>query len=82
MVNEFRNRSYRCAPAAASDGSGTSCHCMFPSALQSQCRIAGTAVLDEYGYALGRQGRWVGILVAIVVGYRLAGWGVNAVKKG
>ncbi|PHH91320.1 hypothetical protein CDD83_968 [Cordyceps sp. RAO-2017] len=65
MVNEFARRSYDCGPA---------CRCMYDSALADRCSIDGRAVLDRYGYQPGSTGRHVGILVAIVAGYRLAAW--------
>lgn len=72
MVNEFKGRVYDCA----SVGGGNECQCMYASELQGECKIAGTAVLREYGYATGREGEWAGILVGIIVVYRLLGWGV------
>jgi hypothetical protein len=36
--------------------------------------IAGTAVLDAYGYKLGQTGKWVGILIAITAVFRLLAW--------
>ena len=75
MVNEFKDRSYSCEQRAGQ------CYCMYPSELQDECRIAGTAVLSEYGYALGREGKWVGIMIAIIVVYRLLGWGVTWARK-
>lgn len=78
MVNEFKTRTYRCASVAgAADGA---CHCMYPSALQDQCKIAGTAVLQQYGYALNKQGEWLGIMVIIILGYRFAAWVINWMK--
>ena len=72
MVNEFAGRTYSC---------GNSCHCMYQSDLASQCMIPGEVVLDQYGYSTGRTGLWVGILLAIVLGYRLLGWVVLAIRK-
>lgn len=72
MVNEFKNRSYGC---------GEGCHCIYPSALEKECKIAGTAVLDQYGYKTGKTGEWVGILLAIVLGYRLLGWVALSLRK-
>jgi ABC-2 type transporter len=72
MVNEFKNRSYSC---------GDGCQCIYQSELASQCRISGTAVLDQYGYKTGKTGEWVGILLAIVLGYRLLGWVVLSLRK-
>jgi hypothetical protein len=65
MVNEFSRRTYSC---------GEGCHCMYQTDLASQCRIRGTGVLQSYGYATGRTGKWVGILVGIIAVYRLFGW--------
>lgn len=66
MVNQFSGVSYSC---------NDKCHCIYDSALASQCQIAGEAVLDRYGYARTRQfGRNVSIMVAITLGYRLASW--------
>lgn len=62
MVNEFADRTYSC---------GAGCRCLYDSPLASQCEIAGTAVLEQYGYPTGRTGKWVGILIAITVVYRL-----------
>ncbi|EAQ87375.1 hypothetical protein CHGG_03994 [Chaetomium globosum CBS 148.51] len=41
---------------------------------QDQCHIAGETVLDQYGVSTADQGRNVGIVVAIILGYRLAAW--------
>ncbi|KAJ5302424.1 hypothetical protein N7508_007287 [Penicillium antarcticum] len=65
MVNEFSKRNYSC---------GSGCHCMYQTDLASQCQIRGTGVLQNYGYATGRNGKWAGILVGIIAVYRLFGW--------
>ncbi|KYK56962.1 hypothetical protein DCS_03968 [Drechmeria coniospora] len=65
MVNEFSDRDYSC---------GEDCRCMFDSPLADQCMIAGQAVLDQYGYVTGQLGQNVGIMMAIIFGYRLASW--------
>ncbi|PWY71858.1 ABC transporter [Aspergillus eucalypticola CBS 122712] len=62
MVNEFQHRIYSC---------GDSCQCMYQTDLANECKIRGTGVLQEYGYATGRTGKWVGILVGIIAVYRL-----------
>ncbi|KAF5681111.1 ATP-binding protein [Fusarium heterosporum] len=67
MVNEFSNRVYRC---------GDGCYCMYRSSLEDQCKIDGQAVLDQYGYSTGHMGRDVGIMISIIVGYRLAAWAI------
>ncbi|RDL37213.1 p-loop containing nucleoside triphosphate hydrolase protein [Venustampulla echinocandica] len=72
MVNEFEDRSYSC---------GTDCNCMYQTELASQCRVAGTAVLDQYGFKTGRTGKWVGILIGIIAVYRLLGLLVLVLRK-
>ena len=76
MVNEFGRRSYACGHAA--DGS---CQCLYPSALQADCKISGSAVLENYGYDAGKEGEWVGILLGIIVVYRLLAWVVTWYKR-
>ena len=73
MVNEFGgSRVYDCGP---------DCECMYVTSLASQCQIDGKGVLAQYGYRTGNEGKWVGIMLAILLGYRLIAWGVVAVKK-
>lgn len=72
MVNEFADRTYSC---------GDGCHCMYQTELASECRISGVGVLEEYGYKTGRTGQWVGILLGIVVGYRLLGLLAMYIRK-
>ncbi|EKD14657.1 uncharacterized protein L3040_000180 [Drepanopeziza brunnea f. sp. 'multigermtubi'] len=72
MVNEFKDRSYSC---------GDGCYCMYQTELASECRISGTGVLDQYGYKTGRTGRWVGILLAIILGYRVLGLLAMYIRK-
>jgi ABC-type multidrug transport system ATPase subunit len=72
MVNEFAHRSYSC---------GKGCHCMYQSHLQKQCKIAGEAVLKDYGYSDQHTGRNVGIMICIIFGYRLASWLVLCLRK-
>ncbi|KAH6653867.1 P-loop containing nucleoside triphosphate hydrolase protein [Truncatella angustata] len=76
MVNEFAQRTYECARDATGG-----CHCMFESELEDQCLIQGQAVLDSYGYESGHLGRNVGIMMAIVVGYRIAAWLVLILRR-
>ena len=76
MVNEFGKRTYACQSLP-----GGGCQCMYSSPLEDQCQIAGTAVLDSYGYRTDRTGLWVGILIAIIFGYRLLGWAVLYIKR-
>jgi hypothetical protein len=72
MVNQFENQTYGC---------GMGCNCMYQTDLASQCRIEGTGILGQYGYATNRQGRWVGILIGIIAGYRILGWIVLVFRK-
>ncbi|KAF5864536.1 hypothetical protein ETB97_007368 [Aspergillus alliaceus] len=65
MVNEFREREFSC---------GEGCRCMYQTDLAEQCMIRGSGVLHQYGYATGRTGKWVGILVGIIAVYRLFGY--------
>lgn len=76
MVNEFSERTYDCSHAA--DGS---CVCMYQTALAQQCLIPGQAVLDTYGYEPGHTGEWVGILLSIVLVYRLLTYLVLRLKR-
>ena len=79
MVNEFSRRNFDCSRSSA--GSEADCTCMYPSSLQDQCKIDGRAILQSYGYNEGRTGLWVGILLCIVLGYRLLAWVVLMLKK-
>lgn len=72
MVNEFSNRIYDCE---------SGCHCMYNTELASQCKIDGKGVLAVYDYPTGQTGKWVGILLAIVFGYRVLGWATLAMKR-
>ncbi len=72
MVNEFSERSYSC---------GAGCHCMYQTELAAECRISGVGVLDQYGYKTGHTKEWVGILLGIVLGYRLLGLLVMYIRK-
>lgn len=54
---------------------------MYQSSLASECKIDGKAVLALYGYRVGDEGKWVGIMLAILVGYRVLGWGFTWLKR-
>lgn len=71
MVNEFGHRDFACAPPSTPGGS---CNCMLSSRLEDQCMIEGSAVLNQYGYSVGQTREWVGIMIAIIAGYRILGW--------
>ena len=72
MVNEFAERTYSC---------GKNCNCIYQTELASECRISGVGVLEQYGYKTGRTGEWVGILLGIILGYRLLGWLCMILRK-
>lgn len=74
MVNQFRDTTYRC------DSVGNEFQCMYPSDLQSEGRIRGTAVIDAYNFE-GEVGEWIGIMIAIIAVYRFLGWLVLVVKR-
>lgn len=76
MVNEFGARNYTCG----TDSKGN-CSCMYETKLADQCLIDGNGVLSNYGYKTGETGKWVGILLGIVVGYRLLGWLVLYLRR-
>ncbi|KAK6539934.1 hypothetical protein TWF694_008769 [Orbilia ellipsospora] len=65
MVNEFKERTYTCA--RMDEGY----QCSYPSALNSEGKIEGTAVLKAFNISLNQEGEWVGILIAIIIVYRL-----------
>ena len=56
-------------------------HCMYESDLASVGKIRGTAVLEAFGYRVGREAMWVGVMVGIIAGYRVLGWLVLVLKK-
>ena len=76
MVNEFAQREYTCAVLP-----DNSCQCMYPSKASDPCTIPGQSVLDSFGYVPGWERLWVGILLCIVLGYRLLTWVVLVLKK-
>ena len=54
---------------------------MYQTELASQCKIDGKGVLAQYGYKDGNMGKWVGIMLAIILVYRIFGWGVTWLRK-
>ncbi|CRK21389.1 hypothetical protein BN1723_012378 [Verticillium longisporum] len=66
MVNEFESATYDCGRAA--DGSFS---CMYPSELNSQGKIDGGAVLSNLNISRGQTGQRVGIMISIIVVYRV-----------
>jgi len=54
---------------------------MWQTDLADQCLIRGQGVLDQYGYQPGHMRKDIGIMMGIIVGYRIAGWIVLKLKK-
>jgi hypothetical protein len=73
MVNQFRDTVYQCAEQ----------HCIYSSDLQSEGKIRGTAVLEayHYGYSDGLVGKWIGIMITIILGYRVLGYLILKIKS-
>ncbi|THZ59945.1 putative ABC transporter [Aureobasidium pullulans] len=69
MVNEFDGRTYRCAGNVV-----TGCSCAYESELSGRCKIDGKAVLQYYDYPTGQLGKTVGIMIGIIVVYRVLGY--------
>ena len=78
MVNEFGYRNYSCTPNATAP---SGCECDYKTDLSAQCLVPGTALLDTYGYKKGRTGEYVGILLAIILVYRILGWFVLYIRR-
>ena len=75
MVNEFGSRNYNCAMVNGQ------CSCLYNSDLADQCMIEGSAILHNYGYKTGETGKWVGIMIAIILVYRLLGWLILYIRR-
>lgn len=76
MVNEFGQRNFTCGMNSQGE-----CACMYETELADQCMIAGTGVLENYGYKVGETGKWVGIMLGIICGYRFLGWLVLYLRR-
>lgn len=72
VVNEFKGREYHC---------GSKCECEYITELAPQCKIDGQGVINLFGYNTHSQGKWVGIMIAIIAGYRLFGLAVMYIKR-
>jgi hypothetical protein len=66
MVNEFAHSTYRCQRLESGDF-----NCMYPSSLNSEGKIDGGAILETLDIARGREGQWIGIMIAIIAVYRI-----------
>ena len=69
MVNEFKDRTYTC-PKSADGGY----QCMYAGDLNSEGRIRGTDVLKSFNITTGLEGQWIGIMIGIILGYRILGY--------
>ena len=65
VENEFGYRAYSC---------GQDCFCQFNTPLRDQCMIAGTGVLQMYGFDIDSLAKRVGITIGIIAVMRLMGW--------
>ncbi|KJZ75810.1 hypothetical protein HIM_04634 [Hirsutella minnesotensis 3608] len=72
LVNELSEREYSC---------GSGCQCMYISPSASQCRVTGKAVLAQQGFPTEQNAKSIGIIVAIIVGYRLVAYAVLKASK-
>lgn len=70
--NEFATRVYDCS---------NNCYCMYDTDLRSQCKVAGIGAIKLFGFEAGNQGRWVGIMLAIIGAMRVMGWMALVLKK-
>jgi ABC-type multidrug transport system ATPase subunit len=75
MVNEFGHRDYDCAQTK--DGY----QCMYPSDLNAEGKIRGTAVLSNFSISTGQEGTWIGIIIGIIAGYRLLAYLALVLRK-
>jgi hypothetical protein len=76
MVNEFKHRIYSCGETTPGDY-----HCMYASDLNAVGKIRGSAVLENFGIVLDHEGLWVGIIIAIIVAYRMMAYLVLRLRR-
>lgn len=76
MVNQFKHTVYTCEEMERGGYS-----CMYPSDLEEEGKIRGTAVLSTYRIATDKTGQWIGIMIGIIVVYRLLGYLALKLKK-
>ncbi|OAA35627.1 ABC transporter [Beauveria brongniartii RCEF 3172] len=76
MVNEFKDREYRCAETSPGQY-----QCQYPSDLNAQGKIRGTDVLRQFSIETGLEGTWIGIMIGIIAGYRLLAYLVLVLRK-
>ncbi|KAM3548370.1 hypothetical protein MY1884_009210 [Beauveria asiatica] len=76
MVNEFKDREYRCAVTSPGQY-----QCQYPSDLNAQGKIRGTDVLRQFSIETGLEGTWIGIMIGIIAGYRVLAYLVLVLRK-
>ncbi|XWW94595.1 hypothetical protein V2A60_002540 [Cordyceps javanica] len=76
MVNEFKDRNYQC-----SESSPGQYQCQYPSDLNGEGKIRGTDVLRQFNIETGLEGTWIGIMIAIIMGYRILAYLVLVFRK-
>ncbi|KAM3524930.1 hypothetical protein MY4038_007512 [Beauveria bassiana] len=76
MVNEFKDREYRCAETSPGQY-----QCQYPSDLNAQGKIRGTDVLRQFSIETGLEGTWIGIMIGIIAGYRVLAYLVLVLRK-
>ncbi|KAM3475580.1 hypothetical protein MY5147_003680 [Beauveria neobassiana] len=76
MVNEFKDREYRCAETSSGQY-----QCQYPSDLNAQGKIRGTDVLRQFSIETGLEGTWIGIMIGIIAGYRVLAYLVLVLRK-
>ena len=76
MVNEFKKRVYSCAETVPG-----SYYCMYSSDLNSIGKIRGSAVLESFRIGQGQEKEWVGLIIAIIAGYRILAYLVLRLRK-
>ena len=56
---------------------------MYPSDLESVGKIRGTVVIEayKYGYGNGEHGKLIGIMIGIIVVYRVFGYAALVMRK-
>lgn len=72
MVTQFDHQTYDC---------GSNCACRYTPMSTDQCHIDGGQVLHEFGIETGVEGRNIVIVIAIILGYRVASWAALRFKQ-
>jgi hypothetical protein len=78
IINQFKSTIYDCAKRP-----GGGFDCMYPSNLESVGKIRGTAVVEayKYGHGSGVNGKLIGIMIGIIVVYRIFGYLALVMRK-